>query len=252
MLTEAMLGGVTVVDPATTWIDVTVTFDQDATIQPGTQLHGATHIGEERRGRPQQPPDGHRRRGRRPRDNTVAVRLAHRPAGLRRAVRLPAVPARAWARSGKIGTYVETKNATIGGTKIPHLSYVGDATIGDYSNIGAASVFVNYDGQAKHHTTVGSHCRTGSDQYVCGGPVTVGTAHTPPPASVITKDVPPGFAGRGPWPAAEYRGLGGPQAARKRGGEGRGNRFPPGTANETDRKRVRSGRRTVINAHPVE
>jgi bifunctional UDP-N-acetylglucosamine pyrophosphorylase/glucosamine-1-phosphate N-acetyltransferase len=93
---------------------------------------------------------------------------------------------------GKIGTYVETKNSSIGeGTKIPHLSYVGDATIGEYTNIGAASVFVNYDGQEKHHTTVGSHCRTGSDNMFVA-PVTVGDGAYTAAGSVITKDVPPG------------------------------------------------------------
>jgi len=92
----------------------------------------------------------------------------------------------------KAGTYVEMKNATIGaGTKVPHLSYVGDATIGEYSNIGAASVFVNYDGRDKHHTTIGSHCRTGSDNMFVA-PVTVGDGAYTAAGSVITKDVPPG------------------------------------------------------------
>src|SRR5207248_11258317 len=75
---------------------------------------------------------------------------------------------------GKIGTFVEVKNSEIGaGSKVPHLSYVGDATIGEHSNIGAASVFVNYDGVAKHRTVVGSHVRTGSDNMFVA-PVTVG------------------------------------------------------------------------------
>lgn len=92
----------------------------------------------------------------------------------------------------KAGTYVEMKNATIGeGTKVPHLSYVGDATIGDHTNIGAASVFVNYDGVAKHHTTIGSHCRTGSDNMFVA-PVTVGDGVYTAAGSVITKDVPAG------------------------------------------------------------
>ncbi|GMA35031.1 hypothetical protein GCM10025876_12350 [Demequina litorisediminis] len=65
---------------------------------------------------------------------------------------------------GKIGAFVETKNARIGDhSKVPHLSYVGDATIGEYTNIGAATIFVNYDGVNKHHTTVGDHVRIGSD-----------------------------------------------------------------------------------------
>ena len=68
---------------------------------------------------------------------------------------------------GKIGTFVETKNAQIGtGSKVPHLSYVGDATIGEHTNIGAASVTVNYDGVNKHRTTIGSHVRTGCGQHV--------------------------------------------------------------------------------------
>jgi bifunctional UDP-N-acetylglucosamine pyrophosphorylase/glucosamine-1-phosphate N-acetyltransferase len=92
----------------------------------------------------------------------------------------------------KIGTFVEAKNSSIGeGTKVPHLSYVGDATIGDFSNIGAASVFVNYDGESKHHTTVGSHCKTGSDNMFVA-PVTVGDGAYTAAGSVITKDVPAG------------------------------------------------------------
>ncbi|MEU6906187.1 bifunctional UDP-N-acetylglucosamine diphosphorylase/glucosamine-1-phosphate N-acetyltransferase GlmU [Streptomyces coeruleorubidus] len=191
LLTEAMLSGVTVVDPATTWVDVTVTFEQDAVVHPGTQLHGATHLGEGAEVGPNcRLTDTRVGAGARV-DNTVAVGAevgAEASVGpfayLRPGTRLGA--------KGKIGTYVETKNASIGeGTKVPHLSYVGDATIGDHTNIGAASVFVNYDGQEKHHTTVGSHCRTGSDNMFVA-PVTVGDGAYTAAGSVITKDVPPG------------------------------------------------------------
>ncbi|MEV8434026.1 bifunctional UDP-N-acetylglucosamine diphosphorylase/glucosamine-1-phosphate N-acetyltransferase GlmU [Streptomyces sp. HUAS 31] len=191
LLTAAMLSGVTVIDPATTWVDVTVTFEQDVTVQPGTQLQGDTHLGEGADVGPNTRLKDTRVGAGARVDNTVsngAVVGAHASVGpyayLRPGTRLGA--------KGKIGTYVETKNASIGeGTKIPHLSYVGDATIGEMTNIGAASVFVNYDGKDKHHTTVGSHCRTGSDNMFVA-PVTIGDGAYTAAGSVITKDVPPG------------------------------------------------------------
>ncbi|MCX4567360.1 bifunctional UDP-N-acetylglucosamine diphosphorylase/glucosamine-1-phosphate N-acetyltransferase GlmU [Streptomyces albogriseolus] len=191
LLTAAMLSGVTVVDPASTWVDVTVTFERDAVVLPGTQLHGATHLGEGCEVGPNTRLTDTRVGAGARVDNTVATGAEVGPgasvgpfAYLRPGTRL--------ARKGKIGTFVETKNASIGeGSKVPHLSYVGDATIGEYSNIGAASVFVNYDGQDKHHTTVGSHCRTGSDNMFVA-PVTVGDGAYTAAGSVITKDVPPG------------------------------------------------------------
>jgi bifunctional UDP-N-acetylglucosamine pyrophosphorylase/glucosamine-1-phosphate N-acetyltransferase len=92
----------------------------------------------------------------------------------------------------KVGTFVEVKNSEVGaGTKIPHLSYVGDATIGEETNIGAANVVVNYDGIAKHRTVVGSHVRTGSDTMLVA-PVTVGDGAYTAAGSVVTKDVPAG------------------------------------------------------------
>ncbi|MET8633635.1 bifunctional UDP-N-acetylglucosamine diphosphorylase/glucosamine-1-phosphate N-acetyltransferase GlmU [Streptomyces sp. NPDC004096] len=191
LLTDAMLAGVTVVDPATTWVDVTVTFEQDAVVLPGTQLLGSTHIGQGAEVGPNSRlKDTSVGAGARV-DNTVSDGAVVGPqasvgpyAYLRPGTRL--------GLKSKIGTYVETKNAAIGeGTKVPHLSYVGDATIGEYTNIGAASVFVNYDGQDKHHTTVGSHCRTGSDNMFVA-PVTVGDGAYTAAGSVITKDVPAG------------------------------------------------------------
>jgi len=93
---------------------------------------------------------------------------------------------------GKIGTFVETKNATIGrGSKVPHLSYVGDTEIGEYSNIGAASVTVNYDGVRKHRTVIGSHVRTGSDNMFVA-PVRVGDGAYTGAGAVVRHDVPAG------------------------------------------------------------
>ncbi|MER5291446.1 bifunctional UDP-N-acetylglucosamine diphosphorylase/glucosamine-1-phosphate N-acetyltransferase GlmU [Streptomyces pharetrae] len=191
LLTRAMLAGVTVVDPASTWVDVTVTFGQDVVVHPGTQLQGATQLAEGCEVGPNSRLKDTRVGAGARVDNTVAEGAtvgAEATVGpfayLRPGTRL--------GRKGKIGTYVETKNASIGeGTKVPHLSYVGDATIGEYTNIGAASVFVNYDGQEKHHTTVGSHCRTGSDNMFVA-PVTIGDGAYTAAGSVITKDVPPG------------------------------------------------------------
>ncbi|MEV5611107.1 bifunctional UDP-N-acetylglucosamine diphosphorylase/glucosamine-1-phosphate N-acetyltransferase GlmU [Streptomyces sp. NPDC052225] len=191
LLTAAMLDGVTVIDPASTFIDVTVTFGRDATVLPGTQLHGTTHIAEDAVVGPNtRLTDTTVGAGARV-DNTVAYEAEIGPqasvgpfAYLRPGTRL--------GLKSKIGTFVEAKNSSIGeGTKVPHLSYVGDATIGDFTNIGAASVFVNYDGKDKHHTTIGSHCRTGSDNMFVA-PVTVGDGAYTAAGSVITKDVPAG------------------------------------------------------------
>ncbi|MGC0410136.1 bifunctional UDP-N-acetylglucosamine pyrophosphorylase/glucosamine-1-phosphate N-acetyltransferase [Streptomyces sp. SAI-195] len=191
LLTGAMLAGVTVVDPATTWVDVTVTFEQDVVLHPGTQLHGATHLAEGCEVGPNSRLTDTRVDAGARVDNTVANGAHVGPqasvgpyAYLRPGTRL--------GLKSKIGTFVEAKNSSIGeGTKVPHLSYMGDATVGDFTNIGAASVFVNYDGQDKHHTTIGSHCRTGSDNMFVA-PVTVGDGAYTAAGSVITKDVPPG------------------------------------------------------------
>lgn len=191
LLTAAMLSGVTVIDPATTWVDVTVTFERDAVVHPGTQLHGSTHLGEGAEVGPNSRLKdtvvgaGARVDNTVSNDSEIGAGASVGPfAYLRPGTRL--------GTKSKIGTFVEAKNASLGeGTKVPHLSYVGDATIGEYSNIGAASVFVNYDGESKHHTTIGSHCKTGSDNMFVA-PVTVGDGAYTAAGSVITKDVPPG------------------------------------------------------------
>src|SRR5690606_15306840 len=92
----------------------------------------------------------------------------------------------------KIGGFVETKNAVIGdGAKVPHLSYVGDATIGEGTNIGAGTIFANYDGVAKHHTVIGKHARTGSNNTFVA-PLTIGDGAATGGGAVVRQDVPPG------------------------------------------------------------
>jgi bifunctional UDP-N-acetylglucosamine pyrophosphorylase/glucosamine-1-phosphate N-acetyltransferase len=101
---------------------------------------------------------------------------------------------------------VETKNAELGeGAKVPHLSYVGDATIGEQTNIGAATVFVNYDGVNKHRTVIGDHARTGADNMFVA-PVSVGDGAYTAAGSIITKDVPPGALGVGRAPQRNVEG----------------------------------------------
>ena len=98
-------------------------------------------------------------------------------------------------RGARAGSFVEIKNSDIGaGTKIPHLSYIGDADVGEGANLGAATITANYDGRAKHRTTIGRGVRTSVDTTLVA-PVTLGEdAHTGA-GSVITEDVPPGALG---------------------------------------------------------
>ncbi|HZB66173.1 MAG TPA: bifunctional UDP-N-acetylglucosamine diphosphorylase/glucosamine-1-phosphate N-acetyltransferase GlmU [Ornithinibacter sp.] len=186
-----MRAGVTIVDPATTWIDVDVTIGQDSTVLPGTQLLGGTTIGADAVIGPEvtlrdtEVGDGA--------EVTRAVaNLAVIGAGatvgpysfLRPGTRLGA--------RGKIGGFVETKNADIGeGAKVPHLTYAGDVTIGEGANIGAGTIFANYDGVAKHHSTVGRHSFVGSSTVVVS-PVDVADGAYVAAGSALTQDVEPG------------------------------------------------------------
>ncbi|CAN5592505.1 bifunctional UDP-N-acetylglucosamine diphosphorylase/glucosamine-1-phosphate N-acetyltransferase GlmU [soil metagenome] len=183
--------GVTVIDPRSTWIDVDVTIGQDTVVHPGTQLLGATRIGSRCTIGPDTTLD----------DVNVGDRASViRTHGTSSTIGDDATvgpftylrPGTSLGADGKLGAFVETKNATIGtGTKVPHLTYVGDADIGEHSNIGASSVFVNYDGENKNRTTVGSHVRTGSDTMFIA-PVTVGDGAYTGAGTVLRDDVPPG------------------------------------------------------------
>lgn len=185
------LTGVTVVDPATTWIDADVTIGADTRIEPGTQLLGATAIGEDAVIGPDTTltdvviGDGARVIRTHGSESEIGAGASVGPFSYLR-------PGTRLGEAGKIGTFVETKKADIGrGSKIPHLTYVGDAQIGEYSNIGASSVFVNYDGVNKHRTVIGDHCRTGSDNMFVA-PVTIGDGAYTGAGTVVRNDVPAG------------------------------------------------------------
>jgi bifunctional UDP-N-acetylglucosamine pyrophosphorylase/glucosamine-1-phosphate N-acetyltransferase len=174
-----MRAGVTVVDPASTWLDADVELARDVLIEPGVQLRGRTVVGEGAVIGP---------------DSTLTdMEIGAGASVIRTHGRESKIgPGASVGPRGKIGTFVEVKNSEIGqGSKVPHLSYVGDATIGEYTNIGAASVFVNYDGVAKHRSVVGSHARTGSDNMFVA-PVSVGDGAYTGAGAVIRRDVPPG------------------------------------------------------------
>ncbi|GAB3022661.1 bifunctional protein GlmU [Nocardioides flavus (ex Wang et al. 2016)] len=191
IVTRWMREGVTVMDPATTWIEADVVIEPDATILPGTQLLGATVVHEDAVVGP---------------DTTLkdcevgaGARVVRAHAELAvigdRATVGPFAYLRPGTRlgvAGKIGTFVETKNASIGdGAKVPHLSYVGDAEIGEGTNIGAGTIFANYDGVAKHRTVIGRHARTGSNNTFVA-PVEIGDGAGTAGGTTVRRDVPAG------------------------------------------------------------
>lgn len=157
IVTAHQLAGVTITDPATTWIDLDVKIGRDTIIHPNTHIHGDTRIG----------------------------------AGCEIGPFAYVRPGTHLGDGSKVGAFVEVKNSTIGtGTKIPHLTYVGDADIGDHTNIGAGTVVANYDGQTKHRTTIGSNVKGGADTtYVA--PVTVGDNAYTGAGTVVREDIPP-------------------------------------------------------------
>jgi bifunctional UDP-N-acetylglucosamine pyrophosphorylase / glucosamine-1-phosphate N-acetyltransferase len=189
-----MRAGVTILDPATTWIDVTVSLAPDAVIDQNTQLVGTTSVGA---------------RATIGRDTTLVDTIVEDEAAV---LRTHATGARvgpgasvgpfAYLRPGtrlaaqaKVGTFVETKNAEVGEkAKVPHLTYVGDATIGARANVGAGTIFANYDGLGKYHTTVGEAAFVGSDSVLMA-PVEIGPGAYVAAGSAVTEDVPAGALG---------------------------------------------------------
>ncbi|KQZ07729.1 bifunctional N-acetylglucosamine-1-phosphate uridyltransferase/glucosamine-1-phosphate acetyltransferase [Agromyces sp. Root1464] len=185
------LNGVTIEDPATTWIDLAVRIEPDVTIRPGTQLKGATLIATGAIVGPDTTlidcEIGENAEVKRT-DATLAVVAAGATVGPFSFLR----PGTVLGADGKIGAFVETKNANIGeGSKVPHLSYIGDTTVGEHSNVGAGSITANYDGVNKHRTEIGSHVRTGS-HGVFVAPVRIGDGVYTGAGTVVRKDVPAG------------------------------------------------------------
>jgi len=188
------LAGVTIQDPATTWIDSDVTIAPDVTVLPGTQLKGATKI------------DTGAVVG--PDTTLVDCEVGENASVVRSDATLAVIGADASVGpfaflrpntilgvKGKIGAFVETKNSSIGdGSKVPHLSYIGDTTVGVESNVGAGTITANYDGVNKHKTVVGSHVRTGSHN-VFVAPVRIGDGAYTGAGTVVRKDVPAGALG---------------------------------------------------------
>lgn len=193
---EHQLAGAGILDPGSVWIDVGVELAADCEVGPGCVLRGATSVAASAVVGPY----------------TVLTDTRVGPAA--RVVASTAegaligphatVGPYSYLRPGtqvgpgaKVGAYVETKNAVIGAaSKVPHLSYVGDATIGERSNIGAGTIFANFDGRTKHHTRVGDDVRIGSDTVLVP-PVRIGDGAYTAGGSVITTDVPAGALGVG-------------------------------------------------------
>jgi bifunctional UDP-N-acetylglucosamine pyrophosphorylase/glucosamine-1-phosphate N-acetyltransferase len=189
-----MRSGVSILDPATTWIDVTVSLEPDAVVDRNSELSGSTTVGAGAVVGPDTTLI----------DTTVAAgAVVLRTHSIGAEVGPSATvgpfsflrPGTRLGRKAKVGGFVETKNAELGeGAKVPHLSYVGDASIGARANIGAGTIFANYDGVAKHHTSVGEAAFVGSDTVLIA-PVEIGPGAYVAAGSAIAKEVPPGSLG---------------------------------------------------------
>jgi bifunctional UDP-N-acetylglucosamine pyrophosphorylase/glucosamine-1-phosphate N-acetyltransferase len=186
-----MANGVTLVDPDATYIDADVRVGPDTVIHPLTFLEGSTRVGTGCEVGPST-----RVVDSRIDDGAVVqfsvVRGSRIRAGATVGPYASLRPGTDLAEGAKAGTFVEIKASRVGrGSKVPHLSYVGDATIGEDTNVGAATVTVNYDGYAKHRTVIGDGVRIGSDTMLVA-PIEVGDRAVTGAGSVITRDVPPG------------------------------------------------------------
>jgi bifunctional UDP-N-acetylglucosamine pyrophosphorylase/glucosamine-1-phosphate N-acetyltransferase len=173
-----MLAGASIVDPPTTWIDPSVTIEPDATIEPFTVLRGSTTVGAGAIVGPHVVAI----------DSSIGAGALVGPFCYLR-------PGTVLEAGSKAGTFVEIKNSRIGErTKVPHLSYLGDAEVGEDTNIAAGNITVNYPhepGQGKGRTTIGRNVRTGVDNAFVA-PVTIGDDAWIAAGSVITEDVPAG------------------------------------------------------------
>ncbi|MGJ5590530.1 bifunctional UDP-N-acetylglucosamine diphosphorylase/glucosamine-1-phosphate N-acetyltransferase GlmU [Micrococcus lylae] len=191
VLRHWMKEGVTVIDPSSTWVDITVQLSNDVVLKPGTQLHGTTTVGTDAVIGP---------------DTTLTDTEVGAGATVKRTDATGAVidanatvgpftylrPGTVLGEDGKIGAFYETKNVTVGrGAKLSHLGYAGDAEIGEYTNIGCGNITANYDGVNKHRTTIGAYVRTGSNT-VFTAPVTVGDGAYTGAGAVVREDVPAG------------------------------------------------------------
>ena len=196
ILDKWMLAGVTIQDPESTWIESMVCLDQDVTLLPNVRLTGETSVQSGAVIGPDCSLENTRVL-----ENATVIKSTSNGAIIGQEA---SVGPYAYLRPGtvlgagaKAGGFVEMKNAQLGaGAKVPHLSYVGDAVIGEGSNIGAATIFVNYDGTTKHQIVVGKHVRIGSDTMLVA-PVTIGDGAYTAAGSVITEDVPAGAMGVG-------------------------------------------------------
>jgi bifunctional UDP-N-acetylglucosamine pyrophosphorylase/glucosamine-1-phosphate N-acetyltransferase len=189
-----MLAGVTIVNPAATVIDAGVEIASDTVIAPFTSLHGETRVaGGATVGPHATLLDAHVGEGAKVlhayvSGAVIGARVSVGPFAYLR-------PGTVLREGSKAGTFVEIKNSDVGaGSKVPHLSYIGDADIGEDTNLGASTITANYDGYRKHRTTIGSGVKTSVDTTLIA-PVTVGDEAYTGAGSVISKDVPPGALG---------------------------------------------------------